>query len=447
MVQPDAVKSFLAAAKSWLCDSYSLDVRYIAELTEQGWTIWSANVGLFPVKAEHNHRLKVTSGNFMLGQHQAVVKKATAFRMLEEISFGVLKIHGRQLTLPSTSELSYYSEMQQRDRWFCDLHLQVQGTRQAPPSPTETAHIDNFLRAGDVPFDGIEDAAQWLNLPTPWSSTQPPSITVRVGPPVDLIFDRCLLRANGLSLTLKAHGRFDISAVGLAVRAVPGNGLKTRRQIARELTWKRDGGFQTASVSIPIDRADNALSILMIDNTVVRRQWFIDSARARNNRYFAMQHFDNDLRMIRKAVLESNGREFEAGVGALLFMLGFGACAPVETDAPDLIVITPLGRLVLVECTSKLSDVMAKLGKLVQRRGSLSESLVKAGHVSDIAAVLVCRVPREQIAVQAEDLRAANVVLLSGESLLNAFDSVRFPGDPDALLDQAVKGLQTAMSA
>jgi hypothetical protein len=59
--------------------------------------------------------------------------------------------------------------------------------------------------------------------------------------------------------------------------------------------------------------------------------------------------------------------------------------------------------------------------------------------------VLVCRVPREQIAVQAEDLRSANVVLLSGESLSNAFDSVRFPGDPDALLDQAIKDLRTTM--
>jgi hypothetical protein len=367
MGQPEVVTSFLDAAQSWLCDSYYVDVRYIAELTEQGWTIWSANVGLFPVKAEQDYRLKITSGNFMLGQHQALVKKATALRMLQDASRGVLKVHGRELTLPSSTDLSYYSEMQQRNRWFCDLHLQVQGDRRPPPSPIETANIDNQLRVGNVPFDGIEDAAGWLHLATPWSA-QPPSIAIRVGPPVDLIFDRCSLREDGLSLVLKAHRRFDTSKVGLALRAVPGDGLKARRQIAGELAWQRDNAFQTADVSIPIDRADNALAILMIDSTVVRRQWFIDSARARNNRYFAMQHFDSGLRMVRKAVLEGNGREFEGGVSALLFMLGFGACVPIETDAPDLIVITPLGRLVLVECTAKLSDVMAKLGKLAFRK-------------------------------------------------------------------------------
>lgn len=443
MNQADAVAAFLDAADGWLCDNYSLDVRYIAHRKEQHWTIWSASVGLSPIRAEQHHELKVSSKTFVLGQHHAVLTKASARRILREASKGTLHVHKRTLSLMPTADLSYYSEMQQRDRWFCDLHLQVQGIRLPLPSPTDASRIDNHLRGNEVPFDGLEDAAAWLGLPAPWLSAQPPSITLRVLPPVDLMFDSCLLRENDLSLTLKAHSEFDTSKVGLAVRAVPGDGLLTRRQIGKALTWQSDGDLQSARLSVPIDRADNALTVLMIGDTVVRRQWFIDSARARNNRYFAMQHFDKDLRMLRKAVLESNGREFEAGVAALLFVLGFSTGAPAETDAPDLVVTTPQGRLVLIECTSKLSDVMAKLGKLVQRRGALSESLKNAGHVGDVVAVLVCRVPRAQIAVQLDDLKAANVVLVAGELLLNALETVRIPRDPDVLLDQANKAIQS----
>lgn len=445
MIQADAAVQFLDAAGRWLCDNYSLDVRYIAHRKEQRWAIWSASIGLSPLRTQQSHGLKVRSETFVLGQYQAVVTKASALRILREASLGTLKVHKQTLSLESTTDLGYYSEMQQRDRWFCDLHLQVQGTRVPLPSPTDALRIDNHLRSSEVPFDGLEDAATWLGLSSPWSSAQPPSLTIRVLPPVDLMFDDCRLSENDLSLVLKAHRGFDTSKVGLAIRAVPGDGLRTRRQVGQALNWKSEGELQAATLSEPVDKADNALAVLMIGDTVVRRQWFIDSARARNNRYFAMQHFDKDLRMLRKAVLEGNGRELEAGVAALLFMLGFAASPPAETDAPDLIVTTPLGRLVLVECTAKLSDVMAKLGKLVQRRGALSESLNKAGHVGDVTAVLVCRVPRAQIAVQIEDLRAANVLLVTGESLSSALETVRFPSDPDVLLDQAVKAAAAAI--
>lgn len=185
--------------------------------------------------------------------------------------------------------------------------------------------------------------------------------------------------------------------------------------------------------------------MLMIGRSTVRRQWFLDPQKARNNRLLAVQHFDQDLKMIRSAVLEtSDSARFEQGVAALLFLLGFSPCLQLETASPDLIVTTPGGRLVIVECTTRIADFSAKLGKLVDRRGSLTKSLSASRHPSEVVAVLVCRLPRDQIAAQVEELRSRSIILISGEELVSGFNLVRHSNDPDEILDEAFSSLSTA---
>ena len=181
---------------------------------------------------------------------------------------------------------------------------------------------------------------------------------------------------------------------------------------------------------------------LMIEGLTVRRQWFIDPAKARNNRYLAVQHFDRDLRMVRAAVLESSDSvKFEHGVASLCFLLGFTPSVQLETDAPDLVVATPGGKLILVECTMRTSDIATKIGKLVDRRGSLSKHLAASGHPAEVNAVLVCRSPVDQLPAQATEAARNMVILLTNEDLLAAFDRVRSPVDPDEVLAGAAARL------
>jgi len=248
-----------------------------------------------------------------------------------------------------------------------------------------------------------------------------------------------MLAGDRLDVTLHAHPAFDVDNVGLAVRAGPRDGLNSRRQVAREIKWgavrddRREGTAQ-----IELQHADAVLAMLMIGSSTVRRQWFLDPAKARNNRLLAIQHFDKDLRMVRRAVIESSdSSKFENGVAALLFLFGFSPCVQIETDSPDLIVTTPGGRLAIVECTTRVSDFTSKVGKLVHRRGALTKSLQASGHPAQVAAVLVCRLPRDQIAARSDELRTHNLILVAGEDLAAGFDQVRFPNDPDLMLEEA----------
>jgi hypothetical protein len=193
---------------------------------------------------------------------------------------------------------------------------------------------------------------------------------------------------------------------------------------------------------VHLDQADSALVMLMIGDSTVRRQWFLDQSKARNSRLVALQHFDKDLRMVKQAVFQTTDSErFEKGVAALLFLLGFSPVLSVETNAPDIVVTTPAGRLVVVECTTRIADFNSKLGKLVDRKGALSKALETSSHYSRVDAVLVCSLPRGQIVVDAADLDGHQVILITKQEIEAAFDRLRFPNNPDELLDQGVASL------
>lgn len=440
------LQTFLAAADGWVCDAYSLDIRFLAGRTENGIEVWDASLALNPLPAKRDLSFRIESADFVIGQFQCVQDKSALLDRLADATAGTLKLPDALLLLPKDQSHDFYSEMSHRERWFSDLHLQVFGSRRPQPSPTELAGIDNALRLAHPPFDGLSDVASWLGLRAPGTWPDPPAISIRVGPPVDLITDACGLTDDKLSLTLHAHPQFDVSRVGLAVRAVPGDALDARRQAASEIVWSgvRDGRL-VGSAQIQLRHADNALVMLMIGTSTVRRQWFLDPAKARNNRLQAVQHFDEDLKKIRQAVLESSdSAKFEQGVASLLFLLGFSPVGLIETDAPDLIVTTPGGKLAIIECTTRIADFASKLGKLVDRRGSLSKSLTASGHHPLVSAALVCRLPRDQIAAKVDELHTHNVILISGEDLVRGLDQVRFPNDPDRMLDEAQKRVSSS---
>jgi len=442
----EAKNDFLSATATWLCDDYALDTRYIARPSPNGPVIVSATISMNPLQSAVDNSFSISTENILAGQiQQFPVSKTELDSILIGATEGRIALPKALILLPGNPPFDYYSEMVRRDRWFSELHLQIGGGRNAMPSPESLAKIDNDLRASTPPFDGLTDLAGWLGVDLSALNGGAPTITVRVGPPVDLIFDQCELRENQLTLVLHAHKSFDLTRLTLAVRGVPGGGLAGRQQATAQIVWGEVKDNKRQGIArIQMQDCDSALAMLMIGASTVRRQWFLDPAKARNNRFMAVQHYDTELRKIRSAVLESpESAKFEQGVAALLFLLGFSPVLQLETDSPDIIVTTPGGQLVLVECTTKISDFSAKLGKLVDRRGSLSKVLAGAGHPPEILAALICRSPRDQIAAHEDELRSHKVLLLTREDLQNSFDRVRHPDDPDKIVTEAKAQLES----
>lgn len=443
--------NFLCSAMEWICDSYSADFRYLARREGEQLIILEALLGFAPLAFEIETNFRFENDLLVAGQYQfSKLTTQQSISLLEGAAKGEISIEGELFTLSDKEPLRFYSEMNNRDRWACDLHLKVTShQRISPLSPGEILGIDNMLRRNTPPFDGVADLVSWLGLSDPLSGHRESFIDVRMLPPVDIIYPECSLNNNRLTITLHAHPKLDVTRVGLAIKTTPFVALENRKQVSSKINWESDkGGRTVGTIEINLEQTDNALAMLTLGESTIRRQWYSDPDKASNRQLLAVQKFDKDLRMIKQAVLDdpTNGSRFELGIASLLFIHGFSPVVQLETDSPDLIVTTPEGTLAIVECTLRIADIHAKLGKLVDRRGLLIKSMSDSGHSSRVDAFLVCALPKDQIATQSDIAMQEHVSLITKEDIEALFNSVRFPKNPDKLLDDALEQLDSKVN-
>ncbi|OYT93194.1 MAG: hypothetical protein CFE43_05010 [Burkholderiales bacterium PBB3] len=429
-------KHFLDLAGSWTCDDYALDIRYVASRTEAGLVVRHASIKLNPLRHDRDLGLRVVALGIEAGQVQKYpTSKQELMQVLSDAANGIIKCDDLELRLPAQDNCDQYSEMSHGDNWFFPLHLRVSSKPQTVDSPDSKFVVDAELRTLTPPFDGIEDLVNWLELSPDFSGGRASTIDINVFPPVDLITDKCALSEGVLSCEIHAHPQFNVETLSLAIRCAPSPDLNTRAQIAEAITWSPpEGDRRVGTLRTELPDSDSVLTLLSIGHSTVRRQWFNDPARARNHLHLCVNQFDGDYRKLRNSLFEStDAREFERGVALLMFILGFSSALPIGTESPDVILSTPIGRIAVVECTLKIADLATKVGKLVDRRSSLVKSLTAAHLPSQVAAVLVSRQPRDQIAIPADELTLKNVVLLTSEDIERALLFTRHMPNSDAI--------------
>lgn len=445
MTEDKTFNSFHEAASDWVCEGYSATIAFIALNYMGQLSILDAHILFSPLPPRQDNSFIIKNDDIYVGQFDLVsASKSDLLQCIDNAQKGLIDTPEAQITLPSDNPLSFLSDGLQRNLWFYQLHLSIISNMDNAGLDQDLSVIDNILRISNPPFDGLNDCANWLGLKNPSSKFESPSITIRINPPVDIIVDESKLENDIFEAVLHAHPALDTEIVTLATRGSPGIGISARRQVSSEIKWVDAENKIVGKASIESVNSDSVLSMLLIGKTLVRRQWFLDYTKARNHRLVAIQTFDKKLKRIRDAVLEStNSSKFEDGISALLFILGFIPCKQLETDSPDIIVQTPGGRLVLVECTTRVADFSSKLGKLVDRRGALVREMQLSGRSNTISIALICRQPRDQIVVKDEDLILQKALLITLEQLSITFSQLRNHSDPDQLLIKAESKLNT----
>ena len=429
---------FLSTADAWLCDGYALDIRYIARPDDDAIQIVCASISMSPFNASENNSFEIVTEDLIAGQIQMYpVDKSELEGILKDAINGMIHLESLSLSIIQNSAFQYYSENTNQNSWYSDLHLQISGSFILTSLLSVSSKIDNDLRKANVPFDGLSDLTDWLGFERNILYSQSNKIIIRINPPVYLMFDECKLQEDFLKIVIHAHSDFELQSLGVAVRGYPAGGIVGRMQISQLINWGQlKEHTKQGTASVKIENCDNALVMLTVGFATVQRQWFLDSTKARNNRYTAIQSFDIELRQIRRALFElPDADKFEKGIGALLFLLGFSPMLQIETDAPDLIVTTPGGQLIIIECTIKVSDFSEKLGKLVERKGKLSKSLSDSGHQSEIFTVLITRSKKEEIVSRDEELNKYKVLLLTQEDIEALYNQIRNPRDPDKIIN------------
>jgi hypothetical protein len=443
----DYLKLFKSAASQWLCDPYSIEIRFIVKKSLNANNLLSCVVNFWPIGVLPNERLRIETQAILAGIeiiNDCNHKKLITF--IQNLELGQVILEDLSFAIEATKGLSYYSEMISLDRWFCDAHLNVNGDDISTFSSTEIAKIDNELRLGTLPFDGISDLLSYLNLPNVLKGRTSSRIEIRISPPVDIRLDESRLSKGRFKVILHAHPQLNIDNIALAIQTYPESKFY-RIQLASKIKWKPiKGGIQRGSLNIRMTKAFAVKAILMAGQNTIRRQFFDDITKVPNRRLACIASFDNDLKMLKRGLngeLDSNG--FEIAVNSLAYLLGFSGSVMNETDAPDIVLSSPSESIVLVECTTRIKDFATKLGKLVDRRNGLINMLKAAGDSRKVHGYLVCSLPKNQIAQEDKDLAKHKIVLLAKESLDELVNGLKFPINLDNLLSENEKRLDSML--
>lgn len=433
-------KQFLESAREWICDGFSLDIRYLATKQDGVLRVIDASITAIPLTEIEPVGFSVEMGSILAGQE--FIRSLSRNEILSRFELaaqGTIRTNKLELSLLRNSNPSYYSEFPERDAWLFGLHLQVGGERVQPSDAYVALSIDQELRRAALPFDGLADLCRWLNLSDSRATGQNPAINMRVSTPVAVMLEDSKLDSNKLSVVLHAHPNFETSDIRLAINEFPGIGLHSRQQVGQQITWGAvKKGRRIGRLRISLKNAASVHAILSVGKRTAMRSWLNDPKKAVNARYLALREFDSDLEKLRQAVLEATeSRKFEKAIASLLFLLGFSPAQHVEDDAPDVIVASPKGTIALVECTLKVADFSRKVGKLVDRRNALLRTLDANKHNLRVDAILVCSLPRVQIAAEDSLLARQKISLITREDLISAIEQARLPRDPDEMLNEA----------
>jgi hypothetical protein len=437
---------FKSAANEWLCDPYSVEIRYLAIREDDANVLLSCSINFWPIKFATQKSLAVVANNLIAGQEQLNDMSLNKIKLfINNLEEGKLVLNDMTLSLIANHSLSFYTEMISNDRWYCDAHLLVLGEHKNPISNIEITKINSALRQGKLPFDGLNDLVTYLNLPDPFSGQRQPQIEIRISPPTDIRIEESSLSKGKFNLILHAHPKLNTKNISLAFRTFPET-LTSRKQVSSQIKWKsKKDGIQVGKLVIGAAKAFAVQAILMVGSNTVRRQFFDDILKVPNRRLFAISAFDKDLKMLKQALSDTHSSNFEKAVNSLAYILGFSGGVINETNAPDIILSTPNESLVVIECTTRMADFATKLGKLVDRKNALITLLESSGDSRKVYSYLVCGLPKNQIAHDENYFARHKVTLLTRESLDEILNQLKYPQDLEKLLSADEKNLENLL--
>jgi len=434
---------FRTTAAEWLCDPYSIDIRYFGVNENNTNVLLSCSVYLAPISKSESTSLLVTTDKFIAGQeifHNLAIDELHT--LLNNLLSGQLKVGEQLFTLGAEDSLSFYSDMSSADRWFTEGHIAIRANSRNPISALELIKLDTALRANDIPFDGLNDLLSFLALQNTVAGHHQPLIEIRISPPIDIINSESKLSGDTFFLVLHAHPTFDLKTAKVAFKEFPEHS-QSRKQISNLIKWEKKEDRQVGVLSLPVSDAFVVQVLLSLGNISIRRQFFDDTSKSPNRRYLAITCFDKELKRLKQTLTESfDAPRFEIAINALAYMLGLSGTQIPETNAPDLVLSSPDGNIVIIECTLRIADFGTKLGKLVERRNSLRSLLEAVNENRKIYAYLICGLPDKDIVYDKNSLADNNVTLLTRESLEKLLDQVKLPIDIEKLLQEDENNLE-----
>jgi len=452
MWDQQAQNRFETLLNRWRAGYRRLLLIYLGYLHEGKWKLVYAAALLQPdpVTVGVPPDIRISTKSLMAGRLFLDCVELDQHPLLQALVRGTLDIDGKHLELagagPNDHSLNLFLDgppnIPSQNVRMPTLVIRSKATS-GLANDLHIADVENDLRTSDTPFDGFEDLISSLGFPADVRNSGSQRIEIFLGLAVVLTLPDSRIADSKAYIRLLASPGITKTRVKVGIRF--SDGANTARRIAiagDQLAWKTMDQWLEGTVNIPVGNTPYVQCLVQYGGEHVSRWWLTDPSQHLNFRTAIQRAFDPEDRKLTKLLFppKTESRDLEKGLALLMGIHGFGVLQYGEKESfqegPDLIGITPRGRILVVECTVDLVDAHGKVTKLVNRSQKILESLRRA-NVSNIEviSVLATTLPRTDLAPHGELFTKARVAVLAREDLEESVRRMNFPANPDNLYD------------
>lgn len=300
------------------------------------------------------------------------------------------------------------------------------------------------LRAAVEPFDTFNELANDFLLAGPSNGSSFVEFvafqTVRIIPHLSTV-------KNGIAtLSIAMAEGLNPAKFRLGVRQDI-SGAITRFSInGTDFDWQTLDNQLVGTATINIDEQAYLQCFATYNDVSHGFYWVYDQTRSKNSRMGAYRSLDPSLEKLTQLLLIPDKRkggasDFEKAAQWLFWLLGF---SPVLLDtqsglneAPDMILATPSGHLVVVECTTGNLKAGHKIAYLVERTEKVRQTLTSSGqpHIR-VLPLMITSLPPDQIRIDLPGANNAGIVVIHSDEIEKLLHDIGFPVDPESKFNE-----------
>lgn len=305
-------------------------------------------------------------------------------------------------------------------------------------------HLDWELKAADLPFDNLDELLTHCGLPTQAQIRDFTALEIIATSP-GFINDTSTIKAEVAMIDFRIAKALDTDKVKIGYKVFQKNSIERSSVVGHHLSLRQEGDFRIGTYQTPVKDAAVLQAFLSYKGVAFHHWWVVDPQKRLNYRYAIHQIVDEELDVLKRMLFKSKQEKsdnFEFAVSTLLSLLGFSTVnyglRRKLMDGPDIIAITPMGNIGVIECTVGLPNHNSKLAKVAEKALLIGNKLVAAGFSSlQILPAVVTPLPRDAVAANRQDAAKHGIALICKEDIEELLNRIFLPPDADKQFNDA----------
>jgi hypothetical protein len=310
--------------------------------------------------------------------------------------------------------------------------------------------LDWELRSSDTPYDTVQELSRDYGLGGLF--TDELSVEVIATSVMGFDGDNCIISNETAKIVVKLANKLDVNKADIGFREIKPNQIKRGKLRGSQFQWTKTETMQLGALEMPVEKAA-ILHCYALYNNVTQTHWYISDPRtSQNARRVVFESFDTGCTILSEFLSRSrtkgqDARDLEIGVAWLCWMLGFnpiqmGSTARTQ-DFSDLILATPQGQLVIVECTTGLLRADSKLSKLIARAAVVRMRLDQSNNQHlKLLPVMVSTLTKDELQADLEQAERLGVGVLTREDLDDLIKGTIIARNADELFAAAERSIE-----